>query len=499
MIVETESIASGGLSFWGTQTVTIKPRSGDFFILHDTGGMGPSATYSIHSQQEYFSRTTFALIRSETTDKLYALTQWGKQDQWITYSLNETGRFVEIILYGLGLALVGGDKLPLNIILHHRRLHNGVDAWWPYPSGTSATDLVLGTGQVASFYKMCAKDLSPNWIPFHLRIREGKAWLAPPQELETDFRIKDFDSAHLSVKNGTELVLPAWNMGGIKIIPPGLTLECFHPAFAEYLRSRAPRADNISDDTAKIMVVGQTGVGKSSTINALAGKRLAKVSDFEPETIQVQSYEIKAGKTTLTLFDTPGFADDLPEIGNDDAYIQMIRTHINQIGCLVYVTRLDDTRLRNDEKSTIKLLSESLGADIWKYAVLVFTMADKVGEKFRYHLENRSRLIINEISKYYPGANPSTIATSNDGHTGVAQSLPDGSDWKGELIAQVIGKSKGSQALVILENYAREVRGHNREKIKFSNEQKETIKTKIESEGLFAKIAKWIFDIFLLN
>lgn len=55
-----------------------------------------------------------------------------------------------------------------------------------------------------------------------------------------------------------------------------------------------------------IMIVGATGCGKSSTINALFGADFAKVGTTpDPETMDIQRYE----KDNLILWDTPGLGD----------------------------------------------------------------------------------------------------------------------------------------------------------------------------------------------
>ncbi|MCC3409545.1 MAG: hypothetical protein JGK17_29130 [Microcoleus sp. PH2017_10_PVI_O_A] len=72
------------------------------------------------------------------------------------------------------------------------------------------------------------------------------------------------------------------------------------------------------------------------------------------------------------IFDTPGLRD---EKGNDETYIELMRSKVEKPDSMLYVSRLDETR-KEDDRQVIKIISSALGEKVWEYTVLVFTFAN---------------------------------------------------------------------------------------------------------------------------
>lgn len=187
------------------------------------------------------------------------------------------------------------------------------------------------------------------------------------------------------------------------------------------------------------LLVGRTGVGKSSTVNSLMGKKIAQVGDYEATTMEVKAYDSEINNVKFTVFDTPGLCDDFEEEGNDEKYLQLMQSQVKQIDSMWLVSRLDETRVTADEKRGIKIISEAFTPKVWEHAVIIFTYANSVGEeRYKEALEKRTELIRKEISKYANAEianNIPSVAVDNTSKT-----TPDGEEWLGELYTKVFAR-----------------------------------------------------------
>jgi len=74
-----------------------------------------------------------------------------------------------------------------------------------------------------------------------------------------------------------------------------------------------------------VLLVGATGVGKSTTLNALFGGKIAKVGEgVDPETMQVGHYELN---DSLRIWDSPGLGDG---VASDKSHAKIITDNLCQ-------------------------------------------------------------------------------------------------------------------------------------------------------------------------
>lgn len=224
------------------------------------------------------------------------------------------------------------------------------------------------------------------------------------------------------------------------------------------------------------LLVGRTGVGKSSTINSLMGKAVAKVGDWEATTLSVISYDSDISGIKFTVIDTPGLCDDLPDAGNDEKYLDLIKSKITELDSVWFVSRLDETRVSSDEKRGIKLITQALGDKVWEHALIVFTFANSIMTEISYQetFQKRTDLIRREIAKYASSEvadKVPSVAVDNK-----KEVTPDGDEWLGQLYATVFAQISDKGALPFFLATAQRIK---QGEIPLTSEQKDTINDKL--------------------
>lgn len=144
---------------------------------------------------------------------------------------------------------------------------------------------------------------------------------------------------------------------------------------SEVVREEVEQFMQQGKDSMKILVIGKTGVGKSSLINSLCGKPVAEESDIDKGTHHVEVFREKVNSIDVEFWDSPGLHDAEER---EKEYLQEIVDNCADPDLILYCTKLTDTRVTEEDCATICEFTRVFGTDFWSNAVFVLTFANDV-------------------------------------------------------------------------------------------------------------------------
>lgn len=160
----------------------------------------------------------------------------------------------------------------------------------------------------------------------------------------------------------------------------------------------------------RIFLIGRTGVGKSSMINALCGSYVAGVSDTKSCTEGAQIYECKDGdRVLMEILDTRGIAES-ESLDDKVTAEEMLIEQINEFSPDVAIFMLNCTHRDdvNTDVSFLKKVSKEY-AKVNKLQLPIVVVINKCDEmapsRFKNPVEYPENKInkINEVVQYYKG------------------------------------------------------------------------------------------------
>ncbi|MCU9564821.1 50S ribosome-binding GTPase [Proteus mirabilis] len=122
-----------------------------------------------------------------------------------------------------------------------------------------------------------------------------------------------------------------------------------------------------------IGLMGKTGAGKSSLINALFQSSLSPVSDVSGCTRQAQRFCMTMNNHTLTFVDLPGVGESLER---DKEYHQLYRNLLPEFDLIIWVLKADDRAWSSDEQC-YHFLTEQCSYQSERF-LFVLNQADKI-------------------------------------------------------------------------------------------------------------------------
>lgn len=150
----------------------------------------------------------------------------------------------------------------------------------------------------------------------------------------------------------------------------GRVISAFPPSFKNLFFNQL---NHLISYSPTIGLMGKTGAGKSSLINALFQSSLSPVSDVSGCTRQAQRFSLAMNNHTLTFMDLPGVGESLER---DNEYHALYRTLLPELDFIIWVLKADDRAWSSDEHC-YRFLTEQCGYHPDRF-LFVLNQADKI-------------------------------------------------------------------------------------------------------------------------
>ncbi|XP_034412805.1 GTPase IMAP family member 7-like [Cyclopterus lumpus] len=133
-------------------------------------------------------------------------------------------------------------------------------------------------------------------------------------------------------------------------------------------------------NSTRMVILGKTGVGKSSLANTIFGEQLFKIGhSVNSETIKCQAVTKPVNERNITLIDTPGFFDT--DRSEEELKAEILRS-ITEFapGPHAFLIVLKVERFTEQEQAVITKIHQYFSEEVFQYATVLFTHGDQLPE-----------------------------------------------------------------------------------------------------------------------
>lgn len=123
----------------------------------------------------------------------------------------------------------------------------------------------------------------------------------------------------------------------------------------------------------RIFILGATGVGKSSLINAIFGEKLQAVNTIESTTRKFATHECEMDGTTILITDSPGYG----EVGHDERYSKGVVAEAKTTHAVTLVLKADEKGYERDLR-IIESASKDPDFSLEKPLLIALNQIDKI-------------------------------------------------------------------------------------------------------------------------